>query len=61
MEICGSDAAVFFAGGNAAPDMALGLVDIQYLFDLQIQRPVELGQALRDVLVYGCHKMERYF
>lgn len=41
-----SGAAVFFAGGDAAPDMPLGLVDLQHFLHLQIQRPVELGQAL---------------
>jgi len=47
-----SCAAVFFTGGNAAPDMPLGLVHVQDLLDLYVQRPVKLGQALGDVLMY---------
>jgi len=41
-----SAAPVLFSGGNAAPDVALGLVDLQDLLDLEIQCPVELGQPL---------------
>ena len=33
--------------------MALGLVDIQNFFCLQIQRTIEQRQPLRDILVYG--------
>ena len=47
-------AAVFFSGGDAAPDVPLGLVDLQHLLHLQVQRPVELRQPLGDVFVYGC-------
>ena len=32
--------------------MPLGLVHVQDLLDLYVQRPVELGQALRDILVH---------
>lgn len=37
---------VFLPGGDAAPDVPLGFVDLQDLFDLQIQCPIELGQPL---------------
>ena len=45
-------AAVFFAGGDAAPDMPLRLVDVQHLLDLKVQGAVEMGQTFRDVLMY---------
>ena len=45
---------VFLPGGDAAPDVPLGLVDFQNFLHLQVQRPVELGQALGDILMYGC-------
>ena len=32
--------------------MALGLVDVQHLLDLKIQRAVELRQPLGDILMY---------
>ena len=35
---------VFPAGGEAAPDVPLGLVHVQHLLDLQVQRPVKKGQ-----------------
>ena len=35
---------VFFSGGDAAPDVPLGLVHVQHLLDLQVQRPVKKGQ-----------------
>lgn len=41
-----SAAPVLFSGGDAAPNVALGLVDLQDLLDLEIQCPVELGQPL---------------
>ena len=44
--------AVLLPGGDAAPDVPLGLVHLQNGLDLQKQRPVELGQPLGDVLVY---------
>ena len=46
-------APVFFTGGDAAADMALGLIGIQHLFHLGVQRPVEGRQAFADVLVHG--------
>ena len=48
-----SGTAVFFPGGNAAANVALCLVDVQNLLDLQIQRAVELRQSLGDILMYG--------
>ena len=33
--------------------MALGLVDIQNVFYLQVQRPIELGQPFGDIFVHG--------
>ena len=35
---------VFFSGGDTAPDVSLGLVHVQHLLDLQVQRPVKKGQ-----------------
>ena len=46
-------APVFFPGGDAAADVALGLVLIQHLLDLQVQRPVKQRQPLGDILVDG--------
>ena len=54
-----SGAAVFFAGGDATPNMALGFVDVQDLLDLQVQRPVELGQPFGDIFMHGSYKVER--
>ena len=54
-----SAALIFFPCGDAAPDVPLGLVHVQHLFHLRIQRPVELGQPLGDVLVDGSYKVER--
>ena len=42
---------VFFAGGHAAADMALGLVHLQHGLDLKIQRAVEFRQPLAQILV----------
>ena len=43
---------VLFPGGQAAPDVSLGLVDLQHHLHLLIQGPVEGGQPLGQVLVY---------
>lgn len=32
-----------FSGGDTAPDVSLGLVHVQHLLDLQVQRPVKRG------------------
>ena len=44
---------VFFPGGDPAADVAFGLVAVEDLLDLYIQRAVALRQPLRQVLVYG--------
>ena len=43
---------IFFAGGDAAPDVPLGLVFLQYGFDLLVKGVVEGGQTLAQVLMY---------
>lgn len=43
--------AVFFPGGETAPDVALGLVQVEKLLDLFVQGRVDPGQALLQVLV----------
>ena len=43
---------VFAPGGHAAPDVALGLVFLQYLLDLVPQRPVIKRQPLGQILVH---------
>lgn len=43
---------VFPAGGDAAPDVAFGLVLVQHGLDLGVQRPVQPGQAVLEVLMY---------
>ena len=40
--------------------VALGLVFVQHLLHLQIQRPVICRQALGQVLMYGCRLLERF-
>lgn len=47
----GLKVAVFFSGSNAAPDVALSFVHVQYRFDLQIERPVKERQPLGNILV----------
>jgi hypothetical protein len=42
---------VFLPRGNASPDVALGLVLLQNLFHLEVERPVEGGQALGQILM----------
>ena len=44
---------ILFPGGDAAPDMPFRLVLLQDLFDLKVQRLVEGGQALRQILVHS--------
>lgn len=46
-------APVLAPGGNAPAYMPLGFVDVQYFAGLQVQAPVELRQALGDVLMYS--------
>ena len=48
----GSDSAVLFPCGNAAPDMTLSLIDIQNFLGLQVETAVEQGQTLRNILMY---------
>ena len=43
---------VFFTGGHATADVALGLVFFQNLLGLQVQLPVELRQPLGDILMH---------
>ena len=47
------DAFVFSPGGDASPDVALGLVLLQHPLYLEVQGPVEGGQAFAEVLMYG--------
>ena len=49
-----SAAPVLFSGGDAAPDVALGLVELQNLPGLEVEPPVIERQPLGDILVYGC-------
>lgn len=44
---------VFFAGGDAAPNVAFGFVFLQYLLDLQVQRAIKGRQTILNVLVNG--------
>lgn len=44
---------VFPARGDAAPDVAFGLIFVQNLLDLEVEGAVKDGQTLPDVLVYG--------
>ena len=44
---------VFFPGGDPAADMALGLVFVEYLLDLPVQPPVDNGQTLTQIFMYG--------
>ena len=46
-------ALVFAAGGQAAPDVTLGLVLVQDGLCLKVERAVAQRQTLRQVLVYG--------
>lgn len=48
-----SDAFVFFPGGHAAADVALGLVHVQYRFYLIVQRAVEFRQTFAQIFMYG--------
>ena len=50
---------IFFPGGHTAPDMALGLVHIQDDPSLGCKGGVDVLQAVGDVFMYGCHKLER--
>ena len=43
---------VFFPGGNASPDVALGLVLLQHRLCLKVKGPVEGGQPLAEILMY---------
>ena len=45
---------VLSARGETAADVALGLVLLEDLLHLQIQRPVVDRQPLGQVLMYGC-------
>ena len=44
---------IFAPGGNPTPNVPLGFVQVQNLFDLEIQSPVKGRQPLGQVLVYG--------
>lgn len=44
---------VFFPGGDAAPDVPLGLVLFQYRLSLKVEGPVKGGQPFAQVLVDG--------
>ena len=50
--ILGSVPFVFFPGGDAAPDVALGLVHLQHLLYLKIQGLVKGREPLGQVLMY---------
>lgn len=55
-----SDAApVFPPGGDPAADVALRLILIQYLLDLEVETAVVKGQTLLNVFMYGGNKTER--
>ena len=43
---------VLFSRGDAAPYVTLGLVFVQHLLDLQVQRSVKGRQTLLNILVY---------
>ena len=43
---------VLFSGRHAPANVALGLVLVQYCFDLQVQRTVKGGQPVAQILVY---------
>ena len=47
------ETAVFFAGGVAAPDVALGFVKLQNAPDLFIKIGVSLPESFGDLLVNG--------
>lgn len=51
---------VLSARGETAADVALGLVLLEDLLHLQIQRPVVDRQPLGQVLMYGCRLLERF-
>ena len=44
-----SESFVLFPRGQAAANVALGLVDLQHLFDLKVKAAVELRQAILQV------------
>ena len=50
---------VLLPGGHTAPDMALGLVHIPDDPSLGCKGGVDVLQAVGDVFMYGCHKLER--
>lgn len=41
------------AGGDAAADVAFGLVFIQYRLDLEVEGTVEPGQSFAEVFMCG--------
>ena len=51
--LCASNPFIFPPGGNAPPDVPLGLVLLQHPLYLEVQGPVEGGQAFTEVLMYG--------
>ena len=49
----GSDPFVLSSGGDPAPDMPFGFVDLHDLFDLEIEGPVKGGKPLGQVFMHG--------
>ena len=45
--------AVLFPSGDAAADMALGLVLFKHGFDTEVQIPIHALQTLCDIFMYG--------
>ena len=46
---------VFFPGSKAASDMTFGFVEFKNLFDLKVQRPVDVFKPLGKIFMFGCH------
>ena len=55
-----SDALVLSPRGDAAPDVALGLVLVQDGLYLFVKGVVDGGQTLAQILMYGYQELERY-
>ena len=53
MRSCCVLALIFFPGGNAAAEMALGFIDLQNLLDLEVKATVEFGQTFAQILMYS--------
>ena len=51
---------VLLPGGHTAPNMAFGLIHIQDDPSLGCKGGVDVLQAVGDVFMYGCRKLERW-